>query len=298
MHLARTLRTPIGEHLGSRCIGKRKLGLGLSGSSEESQKAIMKKSNLLKLLGIALVVAILSTGIFYGLFVNKLSSSTGSGKTLVVAATALKAGTQLHAADVKTVPWPAETLPKGAFEKVEQVLGNTVFDAIGEGEPVMASRLASDKPGMGSGIPAGMRAVSVHVTDSAGVLSLVHSGQKVDVQVVVTHREQNNAVEVRTALEDLSVLSVQQSEQSSQGANLPVVTLLAKPAEADVLAAADSGARVRLTLRNPLDDETRPRPPLTLDTVMRTSGESGNAHQIPAHQIPTAETAARIAGKP
>ena len=40
----------------------------------------MKKNNLLKLLGIAFVVAIVSTGIFYGLFVNKLSSSTGSGK--------------------------------------------------------------------------------------------------------------------------------------------------------------------------------------------------------------------------
>ena len=39
----------------------------------------MKKNNMLKLLGIAFVVAIASTGIFYGLFVNKLSSSTGSG---------------------------------------------------------------------------------------------------------------------------------------------------------------------------------------------------------------------------
>ena len=59
--------------------------------------------------------------------------------------------------------------------------------------------------------------------------------------------------EVRTALENLTVLSVQpQAEMSSQGVTLPVVTLLAKPAEADVLAAADSGARVRLTLRNPL----------------------------------------------
>jgi Flp pilus assembly protein CpaB len=146
---------------------------------------------------------------------------------------------------------------------------------------------------MGAGIPAGMRAVSVHVTDSAGVLALVRSGQKVDVQVVVTHREQNNAVEVRTALENLSVLSVQSSEQSSQGGSLPVVTLLAKPAEADVLAAADSGARVRLTLRNPLDDETRSRPPLTLDAVMRTSGETGNARQAPP-----AQTTARVAGKP
>jgi len=32
----------------------------------------MKQNNLAKLLGIALVVAIIATGIFYGLFVTKL----------------------------------------------------------------------------------------------------------------------------------------------------------------------------------------------------------------------------------
>ena len=42
----------------------------------------MKQNNLAKLLGIALVVAIIATGVFYGLFVNKLSSSTGSGKVV------------------------------------------------------------------------------------------------------------------------------------------------------------------------------------------------------------------------
>ncbi|HEY4359833.1 MAG TPA: Flp pilus assembly protein CpaB [Bryobacteraceae bacterium] len=243
----------------------------------------MKKNNLLKLLGIALVVAIVSTGIFYGLFVNKLSSSTGSGKTLVVAARQLKAGTQLTAGDLKTVPWPAETLPKGAFGNIDQLVGNTVFDTIGEDEPVMASRLASDKTG--DGVPAGMRAVSVHIADSTGVLALVRSGQKVDVQVVVSHKENNNAVEVRTALEDLTVLSVHpQADQSSQGPSLPVVTLLAKPTEADVLAAADSGARVRLTLRNPTDDATRPRAPLTLENIMRASGEASTGQKPAAPQ--------------
>ena len=43
----------------------------------------MKKNNLVKLLGIAFVVAIISTGVFYGLFVSKLSSNTGNGKALV-----------------------------------------------------------------------------------------------------------------------------------------------------------------------------------------------------------------------
>lgn len=232
----------------------------------------MKKNNLIKLLGIALVVAIISTGVFYGLFVNRLSSSTGSGKVLVVAAKSLKPGTILQASDLKTIPWPAEQLPKGAFGSVSQVAGNTVFEEIGEDDPVMASQLATAHL-ENAGVPTGMRAVSVHVTDSSGVLALLRPGHKVDVQVVVVRK--TDGTEVRTALEDLSVLSVRpQPEQSSQGQTLPVVTLLAKPGEADVLAAADSGARVRLTLRNPQDDGTRLRAPLTLDAVMRTSGSS------------------------
>jgi Flp pilus assembly protein CpaB len=238
----------------------------------------MKKNNLLKLLGIALVVAIVSTGIFYGLVAGKLSSSTGSGKMLVVAAKPLKPGTVLQTTDVKLMPWPGDQLPKGGFGNVTDVTGNTVFDPIDVDEPVFAARLASSQGAAGSGVPTGMRAVSVHVTDSTGVITLLRSGQKVDVQVVVG-RSGGEKVEtsVRTALEGLKVLSVTpQIEQGSQGQNLPVVTLLAKPNEADILAAADSGARVRLTLRNPLDEETRGSGALTLTTVMHSSNKSAS----------------------
>jgi len=233
----------------------------------------MKKNNLVKLLMIAFVVAIISTGVFYGLFVNRLSSNTGSGKVLVVAAKALKPGTVLQDSDVKLAPWLGEALPKDAYANTADVAGSTVLDTIGEDEPVLAVRLAS-RNGTGSGVPSGMRAVSVHVTDSSGVLSMLRTGQKVDVQVVVGRGKESETT-VRTALEDLQVLSVNPvAEQSSQGASLPVVTLLAKPHEADVLAAADAGARVRLTLRNPLDDQTSGRGSLSLGAVMRSNGKS------------------------
>ena len=241
----------------------------------------MKKNNVVTLLGIALAVAIISTGVFYGLFVNKLSSSTGSGKTLVVAAHGLRAGTVVKDGDVKTIPWPASEIPKGAYETVDAVMGGTVFDTIAEDEPVLAphlspaASLAAPAP-PSNGVPAGMRAVSVHVADSTGVLALLRAGHRVDVQVV--KRQNSGSTEVRTALQNLEVFSVNpQAEQSSQGQNAPVVTLLANPAQADVLAAADAGARVRLILRNPLDQETRGSAALSLDAVMRGTG-GGPSH--------------------
>lgn len=234
----------------------------------------MKKNNLMKLLGIALVVAIVSTGVFYGLFVNTLTSSTGSGKTLVVAAKPLKAGLMLQAGDLKTIPWPTD-LPSGAYATVDEAVGKTVFDAIGPNEPVMTSRLASEASAGGAGVAAGMRAVAVHVSDSTGILALLRAGQTVDVQVVLNRKDAAHTTEVRTAIENLTVLAVHpQPEQTSQGQSLPEVTLLARPEEADVLAAADSGARVRLTLRNPLDHATRVRAPLMLDSVMKESGSA------------------------
>jgi pilus assembly protein CpaB len=235
----------------------------------------MKKDNLVKLLGVALVVAIISTGLFYMLFAMKANSEGRA--TLVVAAKTLKPGTVLAEADVKTIPWPGQ-LPKGGYQDPKSVVGSTVFDTMAEEEPVLTTRLASGNSGGGAGVPEGMRAVSVHVTDSTGVLGLLRSGQKVDVQVVVGRGNKPEETEVRTALENLAVLSVTpQPEQGSQGQNLPVVTLLAKPAEADILALADSGARVRLALRNPLDETSRNRNPLTLGTVMHGVGRTAAA---------------------
>lgn len=228
----------------------------------------MNKNNTGKLLGVALVVAIICTGLFYMMFAMKANSQTGT--PMVVAAKALKAGTVLKAEDLKTINWPVPQLPPGAHRSPDEVIGNTVFDPMAPEEPVLNARLATSLSGGGSGVPVGMRAVSVHLTDSTGVLALLRGGQKVDVQVVVGRGTKPDEVEVRTALENLTVLSVtSQPEQDSQGQNLPVVTLLAKPAEVDVLAAADSGGRVRLALRNPLDSETHRRSPLSLGSVIR-----------------------------
>ncbi|MCP5117545.1 MAG: hypothetical protein GY953_42525, partial [bacterium] len=50
---------------------------------------------------------------------------------------------------------------------------------------------------------------------------------------------------------------------------LPVVTLLARPEEADVLGLADASAQIRLVLRHPLDDEITPRGSITLAGALK-----------------------------
>jgi pilus assembly protein CpaB len=229
----------------------------------------MKQKNLATLLGIALVVALLATGVFYGLFVTKLKSSA-SGKTIVVAAKGLEAGTTLVSTDVKAIAWPANELPDGAYEKPDQLIGKTLLSSLSTSEPVLASRLASEEGGGPSAtVPPGMRAISVHVSDSSSLLNLLHAGHKVDVQVLIP-RTNATVPQLRTILENVPVLAVSPKlEPNSQGFSLPIVTLITKPTEADALALADSSARIRLTLRNPVDTSTMPHQALTLPGVMQ-----------------------------
>ncbi len=123
-----------------------------------------------------------------------------------------------------------------------------------------------------------MRAVSIRVSESTGVVALLRAGNKVDVQAVSDH---NNLVQLRTILQNVEVLAVSPQTELGPGGRItvPVVTVLPGPQDADVLALADSGARVRLVLRNPLDEGTVPRRPLALGTVFQPGRDAGNASE-------------------
>src|SRR5258708_35759568 len=102
------------------------------------------KKNLVPLLGIAFVVAIISTGIFYGLFVGKLkSASLPTGPSIVLAARNLDRGASLQAADVKLATWGMPVIPPGALTSLNQVDGLTLIAPLQENEPVMQSHMAS-----------------------------------------------------------------------------------------------------------------------------------------------------------
>ena len=219
------------------------------------------------LLGIAFVVAVATTGIFYGLFVNKLGAV---GQTpIVVAVKNLNPGTTLTPDSLRVTNWTGSSTPIGAFTSVDQVAGRTTSLPIEAGSPVSVDKL-SPVGMIESSIPANSRAVSTHVTDSVGVLEMIHPGDHVDVQTLTG---KDRETEIRTILEDRRVLAVHSNAEavSHEGAATPIVTLLVDQTEADALALADSSGRVRLTLRNPKDDKRTARTALTLMSLMHSA---------------------------
>lgn len=237
------------------------------------------KRNLIPLLGVAFVVAIASTGIFYGLFVGKLKSAPQeTAANVVVAANALKEGVTISRADVDVVQWQGQDPPQGAYSNPDQVVGQTVFQAVDKGQPIVVSKVVT-KAGGGIGVPDGMRAISVHVSDSSGLIGVLRPGHRVDVQVFNARSTEPQA---RTILESLTVLSVSpQMDGSSQGGfSAPVVTLVASPQDADLLGFADSFARIRLILRNPLDGSRGQHPALQLSELFHRT-----AVRVPSVQV-------------
>jgi Flp pilus assembly protein CpaB len=224
------------------------------------------KRNLVPLVCIAFVAASVATAIFYGLLGSRLREASADAplQSIVVAARGLERGAILTAVDVKLSTWGGQYPLKGGYSAIEQVTGKTVASAVQENEPLTQGRLGALDGSAGIGIAAGMRAISVHASDSSGVLALLRPGQKVDVQVVTGDRGGN--VKLRTALENVEVLSVSPADANGRSA-APVITLLAKPENADRLALADSGARIRLLLRNPLDEGRGARPGLNLASI-------------------------------
>ena len=240
---------------------------------------IAMKKNMVPLLGIAFVVAIISTGVFYGLFAGRLKSSeTGaSAHGVLVAAHDLEPGVVLGSEDVRTVKIPGALA--GSFSNPNQVVGSTLLAAVKQNEPLLDSRLASKdgKEGGTSGpVPAGMRALSVHVSQSEGLAVLLHAGSKVDLQSVV---EKNGTVGLHTILENVEVLAVNPQPQAPVFA----MTVLVPANVAEMVALADAGSHVRVALRNPLDGESvaghgAPRSSEKTAAGRKQAGPGANVH--------------------
>jgi len=243
-------------------------------------------------------VAIVSTGVFYGLFAGKLKSSSPetTGQSIVVAARDLERGAVVKPGDVRESRIGGSL--KGSFAHSKDAVGVTLLEAVQENAPLLQDRVASHDPkvnGGGNGLLTGMRAISVHVSDSSGIIGLMHAGSRVDVQAV---SDRNGTTELRTIQQNVEVLAVS-PQLETPGANRPpspVVTLLAHAQDVDVIAVADSGARIRLALRNPLDEGVGPRNALALASVFQSHGAPsavahtghGQASNVSTASTPTA----------
>ena len=238
------------------------------------------KRNVVPLLAIAFVVASISTGVFYGLFAGRLRAGSTDlpQHAMVVAAHDLARGTVLKNEDLKVSEIRLKTPFRGSFDSPQKLTGAIVLEPIQENEPVTDRQVALKDGGSANGVPPDMRAVSIHVYESSGVLGLLRRGSRVDIQAVA---ERNHTVELSPVLQNIEVLSVSAQPDTSPGARstAPVVTILTRPTDSDIVALADSGTHLRVAVRNPLDDHVEPRKSLGIPALFRNADSASKSSQ-------------------
>jgi pilus assembly protein CpaB len=148
-----------------------------------------------------------------------------------------------------------------------KALGSLALVSIPAGSTITSSRIGRPQSvALAVILKPGMRAVSIGIDRVKAVGGLIQPGDRVDV-IAVPPRAGDETPQARTILRGATVLAagtqMESAAQPSPGPqdaqNLTTVTLAVTPAQADVLAAADVNATLRLALRSPHDAVRRER---------------------------------------
>src|SRR3984885_6853523 len=259
-----------------------------------------------RLLTILLLAFVLAGGCAFLVF-RVVGSRRGAPQTastrVVAAASDIKLGTVLTAANLTTVDI-AGTPPKGAILKPEIAIGRGVIADIYQGEPILESRLAAvgSGGGLAATIPQGMRAIAVKVDDIVGVAGFATPGMHVDVLGSGVPPNGNSSQNIRAAqmgtmvktiLQNIEVLSAGvniQKDAEGKPQSVQVVNLLVTPEQAETLSLAGSGVKIQLVLRNPMDTKTAEVPVTAMGNIF--------ADQVIAPPTPTVHTVKRVAAPP
>ena len=193
---------------------------------------------------------------------------------VLIAAGDLHAGLVITEADILQVEVPKKYVHLEAIVAPEFAVGATPRERILANEYILPSRLADANSGIGLNalVPAGMRAISLPVSNAAALSGFLMPGNKVDILVTITPEE--GLPQTHTLLQNVPVLAVngQQVEAEDRGvetiekgkrpapaaqkqAQAPSVTLSVTPEQAEQCAHAERKGEIILTLRSENDDE-------------------------------------------
>lgn len=213
----------------------------------------------------AVVMLVLSVVIGLGatlLAAGWISQKAQVASTKVVVASAdIQLGSRLNSQMLKTVDWPAGSIPHGAMTKAEELEDRVVKTSVLRGEPILEAKLApvGTKGGLSAVIPEGKRAMTVRVNDVIGVAGFALPGNHVDI-VVNTQLEsvgRGDRQISKIVLENILVLAVAQeaNRDETKPRVVNAVTLEVTPEQAEKLDLARSVGTLSLVLRNQIDKD-------------------------------------------
>ena len=184
-------------------------------------------------------------------------TATSTATMVVVASQPLRFGERVVTGKLKLIEWPSESIPEGAFQNLDGVVGldeetsRYVLTPMEIDEPILASKITipGQKAKLSTALKEGMKAVTIPVNAERGVAGFVLPGDRVDVLLT---RGGGNAATVDILLQGVTVLAVDQSadERADQPTVVRTVTFEVSTQEAQKLILGSQIGTLSLTLRN------------------------------------------------
>lgn len=213
--------------------------------------------------------------------------------TIVVARQPLFYGNELTRQNVREIPWLADDLPAGTFQKVDDLFkdqqSRIVLRTMEQNEPVLESKISGDDRAatMSAIIPLKMRAITIRVNDIVGVAGFIIPGDRVD--MLLTREGSGQKLETTLMLQNVQILGIDQqaSEDQQEPRVVRSVTIAVTPAQAQKTVLASAVGKITLALRNRGDADPARATRITLADLgigeaFRPGGTSGALAAGPA----------------
>jgi len=185
--------------------------------------------------------------------------------SVVVTTRPIAARTVIEPTAVREQARPAATLPANCATSVHEVIGQVAMSSLMANEPVPRKAVAPPTASLGLAyaVPDGKRAVAVALDPIIGVAGFLKPGDRVDVAATFTV---DKLKVTKTVLQDVTLLAIgpeiRPEDEKRPAANKTArpkeqanATLAVTPEQAEKLILAESGGKLRLTLR-PAEDRT------------------------------------------
>jgi pilus assembly protein CpaB len=226
----------------------------------------MRRSSIIML--IAAVALGLIAVLFARTFMGGGGSTAAGGPRLrtvptVVASADINFGEKLTPAKLKMVEWPADNVPVGSFQRIEDLTSGDGRTAM---RPIVANEILTEKSlAVGANrlstaplLNPQMRAIAVPVNDVAGVSGLIYPGDRVD--VFFTRQPEEAMPYAELLAQGVRVLAV--GTDTNLGKEKPEVvktaTIEVTPLQAQKISLAQTVGTLNLVLRH-FTDEARVR---------------------------------------
>ncbi len=217
---------------------------------------------------ISLCLGLLAALLTFGFLARNNARVAGLSRRVKVVITTrpIAARSIIDASEVISTTRPAGSLPPNSVALIEEVIGQVAMTALPANEPVPRTALAPPTVslGMAYAVPPHMRAVAVALDQLIGVGGFLQPGDHVDVVATFTVNEMKVT---KTVLQDVLLLAIGANVQP-EDINKPVdnknsttavkqetnATLAVTPDQAEKLILAETGGKLRLTMRAQGDD--------------------------------------------